>query len=186
MPSQDTTRATRGLAGIQAAALAVTVILMTATGPLAAQSYMANSADEVTQVARLFGSAELDLSGSDGRPMVRGQINGTRYGILMYGCEGTFGCDSVQFFASFGTPNNGLDFLNQWNADKRFASAYRNNTGDVILQYNANLDLGISRANFEDTMDIWRLTLGQFVDRLNGLPEGTTSGTAGTTGAPSK
>lgn len=127
---------------------------------------MPNTAEAILSVARGFGSAQMEDPDGEGRPFISGMVNGTRYGILIYGCEGTEGCDSVQFFASFGTPQNDLEFLNQWNLDKRFASAYREPDGDVVIHYSANVDFGVTLQNFEDTFDIWQLTLGQFTDRL--------------------
>lgn len=152
------------LKSITAAALLGVVAL-----PAAAQNYMPNTAQAIYDVARGFGPAQLEPPDGEGRPVVTGSIEGTNYGILIYGCEGNVGCESVQFFASFEpTAQSDLAWLNAWNADKRYAAAYVEDDGDIILHFNANIDFGVSNDNFVDTFDIWSLLLGQFTDRLYG------------------
>ena len=56
--------------------------------------------------------------------------------------------------------------MNQWNEDQRFGAAYVAGDGQVILHWSVNIDGGITRANFEDSFDIWRLTLGEFSDHI--------------------
>ncbi len=147
-----------------ARALALSLILL---APAAhAQEMLSTTPQAVLSVAQGFGSAQMDAPDHNGRPIISGMVDGTRYGILFYGCENGADCDSIQFFASFTSPNNALDFLNEWNADQRFGSAYREDDGDVILHYSANLDFGVSRRNMEDTFDIWQLTLTDFADRM--------------------
>ncbi|RMA42170.1 YbjN domain-containing protein [Rhodophyticola porphyridii] len=125
----------------------------------------------ILEVARGFGAAQMEAADRAGRPLVTGMLNGTRYGVLMYGCDEGDGCDSVQFFATFSESGSTLEFLNQWNADKRFGSAYLQEDGDVILHYSTSIRYGVNQRNFEDTFDVWQVTLNQFVNRLSGLPD---------------
>ncbi len=147
-----------------------------ATTSAQAQSFMPNTPEAVLSVAQQFGSAYVDATDNEGRPMIGGTIDGVNYGILFYGCEGTVGCDSLQFYATFEPPPDALQFVNTWNYDKRFASAYQRDDGTVVLNYSVNIDYGVSQANAEDSFDIWSLLLGQFTNRINGLPDdGATS-----------
>lgn len=166
----------------QALCLAAAAALF--ASPVAAQQYMQNTPEAMLAVASIFGTAQIEPPDSGGRPIITGRIDGTNYGLLIYGCEGTVGCDSVQFFATFESQVNSLEFLNEWNEDQRFATAYRDSRGDVVIHYNANIDFGVSPTNFEDTFDIWRLTLGNFVERLNDRGEcfGNACGSGGGSG----
>ncbi len=138
--------------------------LALAASPAAAQM-LDNSPEGIMNVARGFGTAQLETS-SGGQPMVTGMIDGTRYGVLMYGCDGGRGCESLQFFASFTTERSGLTVLNQWNEDQRFGAAYVGSSGSVVLHWSTNIDYGVNRRNFEDSFDIWRLSLDGFTDHI--------------------
>lgn len=137
-----------------------------------AQSVLPNTPQAVIGVAQQFGTAYFEPPDSEGRPAIAGTIDGLNYGVLFYGCEGNVGCDSLQFYASFTGYENSLEFINSWNYDKRFASAYRRPDGSVVLSYDVNIDFGVTATNVEDTFDIWSILMGQFMDRINGVPEG--------------
>ncbi|MGI3184951.1 YbjN domain-containing protein [Nioella aestuarii] len=142
---------------------AATAIALSLAAPAAAQM-MGNTPQDIMSVAQGFGPAQMETSNS-GQPMMTGTIEGNNYGILMYGCEDG-ACDSLQFFASFTTERNGLTLLNQWNEDQRFGAAYVSRSGSVILHWSVNIDFGVSRQNFADSFDIWRLTLAEFSSHL--------------------
>ena len=130
------------------------------SSPLAAQTLI-NTPEEIMAVARAYGTATLDTEGRD-RPLMTGTMEGTNYGVLMYGCAGNRDCESIQLFATFTTENRDLALLNSWNEDQRFGTAYVNASGRVFLHWSVNLDYGISRQNLIDSFDIWRLTMIEF------------------------
>lgn len=138
---------------------------------VSAQTMMQNTPEAVLSIAQQFGNAYLDGTDSDGRPVLGGNLGGLNYGVLFYGCEGRVGCDSLQYYASFDPPEDPLAFVNQWNYDKRFASAYLRDDGAVVLTFNLNIDFGVTEANVQDNFDIWSILLGQFNNRLNGRPD---------------
>jgi hypothetical protein len=142
---------------------AATAIALSLAAPAHAQM-LGNTPQDIVSVAQSFGSAQMEAS-NNGQPMMTGTIEGNNYGILMYGCEDG-ACDSLQFFATFTTQRNGLTLLNQWNEDQRFGAAYVARSGSVILHWSVNIDFGISRQNFADSFDIWRLTLAEFNNHL--------------------
>jgi len=146
-------------------------VAVLAATPVYAQGIMPNTPSAMLGVAQQFGSAYIDAPDDQGRPVIGGTIDGVNYGILFYGCEGDVGCDSVQFYATFEPPANPLQFVNDWNYDKRFAAAYQREDGSLVLNYNVNIDFGVSQANAEDTFDIWSILLGQFMNRVSGLPD---------------
>lgn len=143
---------------------AATAIALSLASPAAAQN-LGNFPNDIVSVAQGFGPAQMEPS-NNGQPMMTGTIDGNNYGILMYGCDDG-PCDSLQFFATYTTPRNDLTLLNQWNEDQRFGAAYRTRSGQVILHWSVNIDFGITRQNFADSMDIWRLTLAEFNSRLS-------------------
>lgn len=126
------------------------------------------SPEAILDMARSFGTAQFDTPDSDGRPAIDGEMDGLLYGILLYGCDNPDGCESVQFFASFTSENNNLEFVNAWNQDKRYATAYIADDGAAVLAYSANIDFGVTRNNFYDTFDIWSILLADFGDRIFG------------------
>tara|TARA_A100001391_G_scaffold191563_1_gene165017 strand:- start:231 stop:698 length:468 start_codon:yes stop_codon:yes gene_type:complete len=144
----------------------VTAALLAFSAPAQAQM-MLTTPEEIAAVARGFGAASVQTS-STGSPILNGTIEGTNYGILMYGCDGTRNCESVQFFATFTGRGRDLEHLNTWNEDQRFGTAYINQEGRIFLHWSANLDYGITRQNLIDSFDIWRLTLAEFVTHLDG------------------
>lgn len=141
-------------------ALATAALLALST-PVSAQ-VMVNTPEEILAVARGFGTASLRTS-STGQPILSGTMDGANYGILMYGCDGTRDCESIQFFATFDPPGRDLERLNDWNEDQRFGTAYISDNHRLFLHWSANLDYGVTRGNLIDSFDIWRLTLTEFI-----------------------
>lgn len=144
-----------------------------------AQGLMPNTPTAVLSIAQQVGTAVMESPDSDGRPVINGVIDGVNYGILFYGCENAMNCASLQFFARFDPPADPLRFINTWNYDKRFAAAYQRDDGAIILNFNVNIDFGVSQANAEDSFDIWSILLGQFDNRINGRPDDAGSGGGG-------
>ncbi|MEM9754546.1 MAG: YbjN domain-containing protein [Pseudomonadota bacterium] len=145
---------------------------MMAALPVAAQT-LERTPNAVASIGREFGSAFVDQVQPGDLPSVSGTIDGVNYAILFYGCEaGDVGCDSLQFFASFDAPDNSLDFVNQWNFDRRFAAVYRRTDGVLVINYNVNIDFGVTQQNFRDTYDIWSILLTEFADRVFGPSTG--------------
>ena len=140
--------------------------------PAAAQQYMANTPQAMVEVARIFGTADIDEPDDEGRPLIFGTIDGINYGILAYGCEDGL-CDDVEFFASFTEYEYTQDFLNEWNGDQRFGTVYQRDDGGIVMHYSANLDMGVSQANFEDTFDFWAGALNLFLERLEAVQPNT-------------
>jgi len=140
-------------------AYAIAAVLALA-GPAAAQT-MIPQPEGFLAIARGFGAAALQQS-SGGQPLLNGTIDGTNYGILMYGCDGPRACESIQFFATFTTNNRALEHLNSWNEDQRFGAAYVNDSGRVFLHWSANLDYGVTQASLTGSFDIWRLSMTEF------------------------
>jgi hypothetical protein len=96
------------------------------------------------------------VADADGDPVIRGRLSRTDYSIQFYECESGRFCNSVQFAAEAPAPPDlTLDRLNGFNQRWRYVRAVL--VGDTIrLLFDLNLDAGVSAANLEDTLDIWR------------------------------
>jgi hypothetical protein len=91
-----------------------------------------------------------------GDPMIRGRISSSDYVVQFYECDGGRFCNSVQFRIDAAAPA-GLDLaaVNAFNARWRYARASL--AGATLrLQFDLNLDWGVTADNFADTLDIWR------------------------------
>ena len=156
------------------------------TAPLSAVAQnlvMADNPDKVLEIARGFGSAELE-SASDGSPRIRGRMEGTNYSVLFYGCEDGKDCTTIQFWMYTNAPQNPLLALNNWNRDRRFGKAYIDADGDVVIEMDVNLLGGVSPKNLDDTFDWWRIVLeraGEEFPDSQSSPVTPTPGTLGKT-----
>ena len=113
----------------------------------------------ILETIRGFGSAELKKD-SEGDPMISGRVEGTKFGVYFYGCQRGKDCDDIQFIAYFMDPKVPLSEINDYNMKKRFGKVAIDGDGDLRVSMTVNLDYGVSRANFEDTVVFWTLVLG--------------------------
>lgn len=142
---------------------------------LASASALPAMADDTTSItpnlvfelARGYGSAELDTSGED--PMISGRIEGVKYAVYMYGCKAvTDECTSLRFYAGWVTDTPDRKLVNDFNRDFRFAKSYVDNDEDIVLEMDANLRGGVSRSHVDDQFDWWRIVLEKFTEQYHG------------------
>jgi hypothetical protein len=133
--------------------------LMALPGPVLAQDLVAgDNPDKILEIARGFGSAELETD-SDGAPRIRGRMNGVLYSVFFYGCEDGKDCATIQFWTFTDAPADALTAVNDWNRDRRFGKAYIDADGDVVIEMDVNLLGGVTPKNLDDTFDWWRIVL---------------------------
>ena len=100
---------------------------------------------------------------SYGDPMIEGEISQSSYTIFFYGCTDNKDCRFIQFFSGWDLTNGiSLDQINDWNKDKLFGTAYRDDEDDPLLSIVVNLEGGVSRDNFISTLDWFQFTLEEF------------------------
>jgi hypothetical protein len=120
----------------------------------------ASDMETIAELARGFGSATIEKGDTT---YVKGRIDGTLYAIFFYDCDAEGAdCKSIQFYASWDDAVVKPDAIGAWNREKRFAKAYIDNEDDPVLELDVNLRHGVARANLEDTMDWWRISLEKF------------------------
>ncbi len=94
-------------------------------------------------------------------------VKGLNVHIYTYDCEGSTPrrCHSFQFV--MGTEVEGTmssAAINQWNEDKRYASASLSSEGAVFLRMNALTQGEVTEANIAEQFQIWELMLGSFIE----------------------
>lgn len=128
-----------------------------AAAPSDCPKILGPSIDEIFEIARGWGSAELETS-SGNRPMISGRIEGIKYALFLYDCDdATRVCQSAQFVAGFSDANADLARINAWNAERRFGKAWLDDEEDPVLELNVTLVGGMTRAHLDDVFDWWRV-----------------------------
>src|SRR5262245_7338056 len=98
-----------------------------------------------------------------GDPVIRSSSGGVDFRIYFYECKNNKHCKSLHFSVGYDLADgSSLDVMQQWNADKRFASAYLDGEADPFLQMDINTEGGITQANFENSFQLWQSLKGEF------------------------
>jgi hypothetical protein len=140
------------------------------SGPEAVRGGMFDASDP-TSLRRFMEETgyQAQLLASTGDPMIKGRLSRSDYLIQFYECENGAFCNSVQFIVQATKPASlTLEQVNDFNARWRYARATVVG-GEVRLQLDVNLDAGVTAANLEDTLDIWRQLVEFFERDLLGL-----------------
>jgi hypothetical protein len=125
----------------------------------------------VLEVVRGHGDASLSKDGM-GDPLIEGVIEEKDYRLLFYNCTEGRDCKSLKFSATWEAEDLTDAMMSDWNREQRFGKAYLDKEGQATVEMNVNLHGGVTRANFDDTIDWWRLVLSEFPiyhDALNWL-----------------
>jgi uncharacterized metal-binding protein len=130
----------------------------------AAQANVTADAEQVAAALQKAGYKAQIASDKDGDPTVKSAANGANFTIYFYGCTDHKACKSIQFTTDYTLKSKiTIDKLNEWNATKRWVTAYADKDGNPCLQMDVNLDLaGTSDALFADDVDWWTTMMGSF------------------------
>lgn len=164
--------------------------------PVAAQAQVqlggmvtGNDFERVFEIAGAYGPVER-RDDPDGQ-YIRGEMGGTVYTITFLNCnDANLNCSSVQFRAWWeSNGHHNVEGMNQWNRDRRFSSAYMDSRNNATIEFDVNLQGGVTAVNFDDTLQWWQAVLNQFKDMVidpgfRGEPPATASTPETTT--PSK
>ena len=149
------------------AILAAAVLVAGSSAGASAQSLIdGNNVDEIANIARGYGSVTMDKS-NNGDPLINGKIKGVSYYLFFRNCSDTnTDCEDLNFYAGFLDNKQTMDAINAWNRDKRFGKAYLDSDLDAVIEYDVNLEHGISRENLDSTFAVWSLILDQYADYI--------------------
>lgn len=117
--------------------------------------------DEILNAARGYGAATLD-SQSNGDPKISGKIEGISYQVFFMNCTDNKDCEDLNFYAGFLDNKQTLEAINAWNRDKRFGKAYLDSDLDAVIEFDINLEHGVSQKNLDAAFSLWSLVLDQY------------------------
>ena len=77
---------------------------------------------------------------------------------------------SINFYAGFANIKPTMDALNAWNRDKRFGNAYLDADLDAAIEYDVNLEYGVTRENLDAAFGVWSVLLEQYTEYVGYKP----------------
>ena len=96
-------------------------------------------------------------------PLISGDMEGTPYQIVFFGCQENVNCQWLLFSAGFDLPNGAtMDAMNAWNQSHLVGQAYLDGEMDPYLNYFVTTTGGLTQGNFADAVDWWRVVLTEF------------------------
>jgi hypothetical protein len=130
--------------------------------PAAGQELIDGSkVDDIVTLARGYGAATLEDQ-PGGAPRIAGNINGVPYYVFFMNCAAAAPCEDINFYAAFAGVKPTMDALNAWNRDKRFGNAYLDADLDAAIEFDVNLEHGVSRDNLDAAFSLWSVLLGEY------------------------
>ena len=127
-----------------------------------------NDIDAMIEIMRDEGfRARRDVDGY-GAPMITSSAAGRDFNVYFYGCDDAGGnCVSMQFKAGFDMEKGTTTaVVNDWNARKRYASAYLDDEDDPFIDYDVMLGGGVSLDAFKQSLYTWERAVGEFTRHI--------------------
>lgn len=137
--------------------------------PTLAQTIDGSATDDILALAQGYGEATLETQ-ENGQPRIAGKVDGIPYQVFFLNC-GSGTCEDINFYAGFGGIKPPMDALNAWNRDTRFGRAYLDGDLDAVIEYDINLEYGVTLENLNAAFGVWSLVLGQFAEYVGYRPE---------------
>lgn len=124
--------------------------------------YVRLPADTVEHVLRRLGLTVERGTDSYDDPTLTFKLATYTVTMFFYDCQET-GCSSLRLFAGFSLDAPTSDeMLNDWNSDKRFSTAYRNDEGWACLDEDLVLRGGVTLGAVEQFVLNFRERLGEY------------------------
>ncbi|MEM9370469.1 MAG: YbjN domain-containing protein [Pseudomonadota bacterium] len=99
-------------------------------------------------------------------PKIEMETAGIPWQVEFYGCRSGSACTDLRFVSRLAdggdVPRASPNAVASWNAENRFGKVSRNSDDALILEYNSVLAGGVSRQNFDLTLDWWLVALKSF------------------------
>jgi hypothetical protein len=152
-------------------ALILGAALLATTAGAAQAQMIINGAnvDEILAIAKTHGDATLETQ-SSGDPRIVGHLSNQSdltYAVYFMNCsDANTDCEDLNFYAGFADIKPTLDTINAWNRDKRFGKAYLDADLDAVVEFDLNLEYGVTRDNVVAGFDLWSLILEQYTDYI--------------------
>lgn len=140
----------------------------------AADLLTAVSPNEIRAIIAEFGG-EAEVVETDVDATVEGAIDGKVYSVLFYDCDGgafdgparpDSDCLGYEYRAYFTDFPNDAETINRFNADNHYGEMWRDEEGDLVLQFNLVVEGGVSEDNIRAGFGWWRNVLTSFDDHM--------------------
>jgi len=137
------------------------VFALSTTLAAQAQTIDGSQVDEILNLARGYGAATIETQ-SNGDPKISGRIEGVAYQVFFMNCTENANCEDLNFYAGFLDNKQSLEAINAWNRDKRFGKAYLDSDLDAVIEFDVNLEHGVTQKNLDAAFYLWSLVLDQY------------------------
>jgi hypothetical protein len=138
-----------------------------AAGGSGAQVVDATMLDEIMASFQRNGFSVELTEDSQGDPRIRSTDRSNPFSLYFYGCTENKDCGYVQFSAGWDLENGiTLAKMEEWNANRLWGTAYRDDEKDPWLTLTVNLKYGITVENLDDTVDWWKVTMPRFAEHI--------------------
>ncbi|MBB6424586.1 YbjN domain-containing protein [Sphingopyxis sp. JAI128] len=149
---------------ITARAVAVAPLALFLATPAHAELVNAANPEAIKAIVESQGWPATLVAKEGDAPYIESNRNGLKFLVLFMNCDGSERCKTLQYYMGFSDAKEvTLDRLNQWNKEKRFARAYKDDAGDPVLEMDVDLDFaGIPRENVGETFNTWASLMDSF------------------------
>lgn len=139
------------------AALALGAALAFSATPAHAELVNAKNPATIKAIVESQGWPATLVTKAGDDPYIESTRNGLKFLILFMNCDDNKNCKTLQYYMGFNDAKNvSFERLNEWNKEKRFARAYRDDEGDPVLEMDVDVDFaGIPRENIGETFNTW-------------------------------
>ena len=137
------------------AALAFATLALFPANPAHAELVNAANPETIKAIVESQGWPATIVAKEGDDPYIESNRGGLKFLVLFMNCDGGERCKTLQYYMGFSDAKDvTLDRLNQWNKEKRFARAYKDDAGDPVLEMDVDLDFqGIPRENVAPLFD---------------------------------
>jgi hypothetical protein len=144
--------------------LALGAAALFTAAPARAELVNAANPETIKAVVESQGWPATIVANEGDDPYIESNRNGLKFLVLFMNCEEGQRCKTLQYYMGFSDAKDvTLERLNQWNKEKRFARAYRDEAGDPVLEMDVDLDFaGIPRENVGETFNTWASLMDSF------------------------
>lgn len=121
------------------------------------------SADEMMALLAEEGFMNVEVAGQqDDTQFLQVTLAGEKWQLIMYNCNNQ-GCTNLQFHIAYSF-ENGLDgkVTNKWNKERRFGAAYIDDENDPHLEFDFDLEGGVSKGAIREAIKTWGLLVSSF------------------------
>lgn len=148
------------------AALAVMSATAFTAAPAHAELVNATDPEKIRSIVESLGSPATLRAEPNADPYIESNLDGMPFLVIFMNCTGGRDCRTLQYYMGFSDAKQvPLERFNEWNREKRFARAYRDESGDPVLEMDVDVDFnGLPRENIRETFNTWASLMRAYRD----------------------